>query len=90
MPQKRRTRPSILLVYHAQAGNTVEHVINQGHDLEDEPPPPPSKTWVKNFMRAHKDFHMIKWKPMDKKRRAAQDTSEKDMQNERDKRNREW
>lgn len=48
--------------------------MNQGRDLEDEPLPSPSKTWVKNFMRAHKDFHMIKWKPMDKKRRAAQDT----------------
>jgi hypothetical protein len=26
-------------------------------------------------MRKHRDFHIIKWKPMDKKRRAAQDTS---------------
>jgi hypothetical protein len=48
--------------------------MNQGRDPDDRLPAP-SKTWVKNFMKAHRDFHMIKWKPLDKKRRAAQDTS---------------
>jgi hypothetical protein len=38
----------------------VEHIRNQGRDPDDVPLPPPSKKWVKNFMRAHKDFHIIK------------------------------
>jgi hypothetical protein len=52
----------------------VQHIRNQGRDSELEPLPEPSKTWTKNFMKAYKDFHIIKWKPMDRKRRAAQDT----------------
>jgi hypothetical protein len=50
----------------------VEHIRNQDSGTHEELPPP-SKTWLKNFMRAHEESHIIRWKPLDKKRRAAQD-----------------
>ena len=43
--------------------------------------PPPSNTWVKDFIKEYglkgkQVFKKVKWKPIDKKRRAAQDTEE--------------
>ena len=44
---------------------------------QNEDAPPPSKTWVKNFMKSHSGaFKKYKWKPMDRKRKAAQDKDE--------------
>jgi hypothetical protein len=48
---------------------------------EQDHKPPPSETWVRDFIKEYglkgkKIFKKVKWKPMDKKRRAAQDVDD--------------